>query len=134
MKLVRVLWALCLAWTIAIFPIAAPHAHAQGGHVRASRAHVSQDHNTGKGAHAHRQNGSGHQHVVGVDPCSGHKNKKCGSDAPACCGTIACHAFLAGVTPDLRVSRLSVNVAPSFVEERADGLFPTSLDRPPRPV
>jgi hypothetical protein len=130
--LVRVLLALCLAWTVAIFPIAAPHAHAQQGHSRHGQVHLSQGHDTSTGAHAHKLATSDHPHASSTDSCAGPHDSKCGGETPTCCGTIACHVFLRGVTPDLRMSRQPAKIACSYFEEQADGLSPSSLDRPPR--
>lgn len=129
MRLIRVLWALCLASTIAIFPIAAPHAHAQAvsGHQHTVPAQGAPVHEATIGGHA-----DGTHHAVAHADGHSQHHKNTNGDLPPCCGTIACHAFLAGVTPDLRISRISVRIASTFVEERADGLVPTSLDRPPR--
>ena len=127
MSLVRILWALCLSMTIAIFPIAAPQVHAHQGHGVTVQAEET-------APHSHTA-GVAHMHDHAGPATAEHHGKKQGSDqSPSCCGTVACHAFLASMTPELLVSRSSVRVVAFYIEEQTSGHFPGGLDRPPRPA
>lgn len=125
--LLQTLWAFSLALTIAIFPIAMPQAHAHEGYARALQAQEAD--------HQHHGAGTAHHHEhAGAVSADHHGKKQSGEQAPSCCGTVACHAFLTSVTPDLRITRNFIRLVSRYAAEQTDSRSPNRLDRPPRPA
>ena len=127
----RAIVVLLLAISLAIFPVAMPHATVSGSHHGASAVH-EHEHRAGNTSAA-CENEASFEELPMASVCNGQFGT---SDraAASCCGTVACHAFQVSAAPMLYVpfARPLARALPE--EQQVTGLFSGRLERPPRTV
>jgi hypothetical protein len=138
----RVIIAVILAISMAIFPIAMPQTAAMtGGHhgAAAATAH-DHDHDASSATH-HDHDLDALLDCVNDRVGDSHHGASChqqagvdGSGDAFCCGSIACHAFQLTASPTVYVPLAVSSGLALSGEEQVTGDFFGRIDRPPRTV
>ncbi|MBM6595383.1 hypothetical protein [Microvirga pudoricolor] len=133
MRLMGTIIVALLAFTMAIFPISVPQAAASAGHQHAAMVGVAHEHGGVDGDHEHADELASSLDAT-LDASADHDEGSQDCSGPVCCSMGTCHAFQAGVAPDVHSPTTSQTPPAMPGDEQIAGITVGGLDRPPRTV